>query len=218
MNTIAEVNKTNHVKYPRTFHLPYSPGTTSDDKKLVNDLDFVNSEVLMTEKLDGENTNMTFDRIWARSVDSKDHPSRNWVNSFWNQLKYDIPNDMRICGENVYAKHSIHYKKLPTYFFVFSIWRYDECLSWEDTLEWCELLGLTTVPVLYRGIYSKDMVTTLASMNSVFGGDREGIVVRKPNSFTRDSFSTNLTKWVRKGHVQTDKHWMSQAVVPNELE
>jgi hypothetical protein len=109
MEIISE-DRNNWLKYPRTFHLPYSPGTTSDDKKLDNDLDFVGSEVIITEKLDGENTNMTFDRIWARSVDSKDHPSRNWVNGFWNQLKYDLPVGLRICGENVYAKHSIHYK------------------------------------------------------------------------------------------------------------
>ncbi|MCK9429121.1 MAG: hypothetical protein M0R17_03800 [Candidatus Omnitrophica bacterium] len=43
------------LKYFRTYHLPYSPGTTNDDKKLVDDSDFVGKEVVITAKMDGEN-------------------------------------------------------------------------------------------------------------------------------------------------------------------
>jgi len=87
-----------HLKYPRSWHLPYSEGTTNDDKKLKTDSHFVGKNVLITEKLDGESCSMTFDRIWARSVDSKDHPSRNWINQFWNSIKYDIPEEKPLSG------------------------------------------------------------------------------------------------------------------------
>lgn len=29
--------------------------------------------------------------------------------------------------------------------------------------------------------------------------------------------ATQVGKWVRANHVQTDDHWMHQAVVPNKL-
>lgn len=44
-----------HLKYPRTYHLPYSEGTTNDDKKLESDEYFRGKYVIITEKLDGEN-------------------------------------------------------------------------------------------------------------------------------------------------------------------
>ena len=43
-----------NTKYPRTYHLPWSPGTTSDDKKLSGDwFDmYKGKEIIITEKLD----------------------------------------------------------------------------------------------------------------------------------------------------------------------
>lgn len=207
-----------HKKYPKTFHLPYSPGTTRDDKKLKDDSHLLNKEVVIKLKVDGENCNLTNDRNWARSVDSKDHPSRNWIQQFWEVLRYDIPDNMRICGENLYATHSIHYTALPSYFLCFAIYENDICLSWDETKEWCSLLGLEMVPELYRGIYSKEKIIELASSPfDILGGTREGIVGRFPGRFHYDDFSENVFKWVRKGHVQTDEHWMNKPVVPNKL-
>jgi hypothetical protein len=34
--------------------------------------------------------------------------------------------------------------------------REETCLSWDDTPEFCELLGLTPVPVLYGGVFDYD--------------------------------------------------------------
>lgn len=197
--------------------MPYSEGTTNDDKKLKSDKHFVGKEVLVTEKLDGESCSMTYDRIWARSVDSKDHPSRNWINQFWNALKHDIPTDLRICGENVYAKHSLYYDRLTSYFYCFSIWKGSTCLSWEDTEEWCALLDIKTVPVVYRGIYDKQFVMDNHNIQSAFGDEREGLVVRFPGSFEYSAFSENLAKIVRKKHVRTSDHWMYQEIVPNKI-
>lgn len=43
------------TKYHRTFHLPYSLTVSADDKRLRNDSQFVGMEVVVTEKMDGEN-------------------------------------------------------------------------------------------------------------------------------------------------------------------
>ena len=65
-------------KYGRTYHLPQSPGVTSDDKVL-RDLSVLAAaeEVIFTEKMDGENTTIYNDGCHARSPDSGYHPSRD---------------------------------------------------------------------------------------------------------------------------------------------
>ena len=49
------------MKYPRTYHLPYSPGATKDDKKLQGEWFkyYKGKEIVITAKLDGENIHMT---------------------------------------------------------------------------------------------------------------------------------------------------------------
>lgn len=42
------------MKYPRTPHLPWSEGMTSDDKMLKTTNIFVGNRVIVTEKLDGD--------------------------------------------------------------------------------------------------------------------------------------------------------------------
>ncbi len=78
--------------------------------------------------------------------------------------------------------------------------------------EWTEMLGLTTVPVLYHGPFPEDPVGIWGS-----DPDSEGFVVRTARSFNRSEFGTHVAKWVRAGHVTTGQHWMTAPVVPNRL-
>jgi hypothetical protein len=212
-------------KYPRTYHVPWSPGTSSDDRILPNTNHFKGLEIIVSEKLDGENTSMYSDHIHARSLDSKHHPSRNHVKALHGRIAHEIPPGWRICGENTYALHSIHYRSLTSYFYVFAI--YDDknqCLSWDETVDYANMLGLVTVPVLYRGIWDEQIVRacwTGVSTASPSDG-QEGYVVRIAKDFPYDAqdeglFSKFTAKYVRKGHVQTSQHWMEQEVVPNLL-
>src|SRR3546814_14895421 len=101
--------------------------------------------------MDGENTTLYRDYIHARSVDGRSHPSRDWVKQFRSGIAADIPEGWRVCGENLFAKHSIHYTALPTYFMEFPIWHDRNMrLGWDEMLEWFEWLGLQPVPVLYE--------------------------------------------------------------------
>lgn len=203
------------MKYPRTPHLPWSEGMTSDDKMLKTTNIFVGKRVIVTEKLDGESTGMTCDVIHARSLDSKDHPSRHWVKGLWGSIKSNIPEGIKIFGENVYAKHSIHYNKLDTYFYVISIWDGDTCLSWDQTIEWCELLDLKHVPVLYDGIYDDFTIKSLFKPIKDNGDEMEGYVVRCANEFKYDDFKDNIGKFVRQNHIQSNEHWMFEKLVKN---
>jgi hypothetical protein len=206
-----------HVKYPRTYHVPWSPGTQSDDRFLPSVKQFEGKEVVVTEKLDGENTTMYNDGLHARSIDGLHHPTRNYVKRIHGEISWKIPENMRVCGENMYAKHSIHYLKLTSYFYVFAIFIGNECLSWDDTEYEASRLELPIAPVLYRGLWDENKVSECYTGESKFGAEQEGWVVRVADSFHFDQFAENTGKWVRKGHVQTSEHWTRQQIVPNEL-
>lgn len=202
------------IKYPRTPHLPWSPGVDPDDKILDTFDHFFGQEVVVTEKMDGENTTVYSDYMHARSIDSPHHVSRDWVKAIQARISYDLPQGWRICGENLYAKHSLKYTDLSDYFQVFSIWDEDnEALSWDETVQWCQLLNLTVVPVLWRGIWDKDAVRNI----TVDETRQEGYVVRLADSFPFEQFDQSIAKWVRKNHVQTDQHWRQGQIEPNEL-
>jgi hypothetical protein len=69
----------NQVKYPRTYHVLWSPGMNDDDRMLPNMDSFEGRRVIVTEKMDGENTTMYSDYIHARSVDGRSHSSQDWA-------------------------------------------------------------------------------------------------------------------------------------------
>jgi hypothetical protein len=206
-----------YIKYPRTYHLPFSQSMTKDDRILKDCSQFENKNVVATLKMDGENTTMYNDYIHARSVQSKNHKSRDYVKSIHSQIMADIPEGWRVCGENLYAKHSIEYNNLESYFYIFSIWNDKNiCLSWEETVEWALLLGLPHVPVLYNGVFDEKKIKFLISPK-FNGEDMEGFVLRNSGEFSYKDFKNNTAKMVRKDHVHTHGHWMREMIVPNKL-
>lgn len=204
------------TKYPRTLHLDWSPGATNDDKVMLDLGGFEGRHCVITEKRDGENTTMYKDYYHARSLDSNNHPSRNYVKGIWGSVKHNIPDGYRVCGENLYAKHSIGYDELESYFECFSIWDdWNRCLAWNSTCEWAELIGVKMVPVLWSGIF--DMSVLRDFHKSLDLEKQEGFVIRRAEQFDFKDFGKYVAKWVRKGHVQTSEHWVTQEIIPNKL-
>jgi ATP-dependent RNA circularization protein (DNA/RNA ligase family) len=202
-------------KYPSTFHLPWSKGITNDDKVLKSISHLSGKPVIITEKMDGENTTIYHGGYChARSLDSGYHESRTCVKKLAGEIGHLIPDGWRICGENMYAKHSIEYDNLEDFFLVFSVWdENNRCLTWKQTLEFCDKLGLKTVPVLYWGLWNDSTKFHL----SVDERKSEGYVVRVDEPFHFSNFSNNVAKYVRKNHVQTNEHWLQQQLVKNKL-
>lgn len=201
-------------KYPRTPHLPWSPGATNDDVRLTNIKIFENKLVVITEKLDGENSTLYSDSMHARSIDSQHHPSRSLVKQLHARIQHQIPKNWRFCGENVYARHSIAYENLEGYFYLFSVWNEQNiCLNWDDTLEWAKHLEIPTPKVLFEGQWNEKLIRNLKFDREQI----EGYVVRIKEGFAYSNFKNAVAKWVRKGHVQSDKHWMNSSIIPNKL-
>lgn len=204
------------VKYPRTCHLPFSPGVSSDDKVLKDLSQFADQEVVVTVKMDGENSTLYSDGFHARSIDSRHHISRDWLAQYHASIAHNIPEGWRVCGENLYARHSIAYTHLPSYFLGFSIWDdTNTALSWDDTLLYFAALDIRPVETIWRGQFDELILKSIAAR--IDTNSQEGFVVRTANSFHYSEFKHRVAKWVRPKHVNTSSHWMHATVVPNTL-
>lgn len=201
-------------KYPSTPHLPWSKTASDHDRVLPSVQHFAGQEVVVTEKLDGENTSLYRHTLHARSLNPRPHPSRSWVKAWHAQIKHLIPDGWRLCGENLYAKHSIYYPALLGYFYLLSVWNENnQALDWDQTLSWAKQLQAPTPTQLYRGPWNEKIVQNLPINTQRC----EGYVVRTVKGFSYECFGEHVAKWVRPHHVQTHQHWMEQAVVPNGL-
>ena len=214
---------TNRVKYSRTYHVPWSAGLTKDDRMLPESslILWDGTEVIITEKRDGEQSNLYKDGIHARSIDFTSHPSRDRLRALHAQIAHDIPDTWRITGENLTAMHSIHYKHLDTFFEVFGIWNGLECLSWQDTELYAGLLGLKTVPLLWKGIWNNDIKTSCIE-NKLFINpsldEIEGYVIRPAQKFQYKDFNKVVGKFVRANHVDKLRHhWFGSQLIWNEF-
>lgn len=213
--------ETSIKKYPRTFHFDFSPGVQSDDKVISSLNNFIGKEVVITEKLDGENTTLNSENYYARSIDSVYNWTRAWVARMHSTLKFDIPEGIKLVGENLFAKHSIPYENLEGYFYLFSIWQdiegkdEDYCIPYDELCEWADLLDIPLPKVLYRGIFDEEKIKKMAS--EIDYNKVEGFVCRLTDGFYRSEFETSVVKYVRKGHVQTDQHWLKNATQNGKL-
>jgi hypothetical protein len=204
------------AKYPRTYHLPWSEGMTSDDKLIPsNKLEtFVGKEVVVTEKMDGECTTLYHNYMHARSLDSRHNFSRDWVKKMHSVIRFDLPEGWRFVGENLWAEHSIRYEDgvLEGYFYLFAI--FDEkgtIIDFDDMLEFAEILDLPVPNVLYRGVYDEKAIKEIA--DKMDKTKHEGYVVRLKESIPQsdeEEFMDGVAKFVRAGHVDENAdHWLS---------
>jgi len=195
--------------YPRTPHLDFSPGATSDDKHATKaTLDYLKSgiELVTSLKMDGGNVSLYPDYFHARSKDSGTHAWDTLAKSLWSRVRFDIPKGWRISGESMYARRSVAYENLEAPVYIIGIWNEkNNLISWDETEEWAKLIGLPTVPVLYRGTNYDEAVT---AWGKVYNTDNaEGFVVRDAGEFSYDEFGSHIAKWVRSDHIRTSASW-----------
>lgn len=197
------------IKYPRTPHLPWSPGMTSDDRVATKEaLDNLRSgqELVVTEKMDGGNLTMYRDAFHGRSLDSGTHPWDTRAKRLWSSIRFNIPDGWRVSGESLQARRSVAYDNLPGVFLIFGVWDENNfLLSWDDMVDVARILNVPTVPLLYRGTSFVDAVETWGTTKN--DEESEGFVVRSAGSFHYDQFGENTLKFVRANHVRTRADW-----------
>lgn len=223
-------------KYGRTYHYPFSPGTTSDDRinhYYLTDIHRIQT-LVHTEKLDGENNCLSRYGVFARShAAPTQSPWTRHLRDRWEQIRHDL-GDLEVFGENLYAVHSIEYRQLEHHFYVFAIRELDRWLSWEETRFYAHLLDFPVVPALqtvHAPFGAEDLekqVKSWAAQPSRFDScdaltgqpcTMEGVVSRNAAGFAVDAFGQNVFKYVRAGHVRTGEHWTrhwKRASLPGE--
>ena len=214
------------TKYERTYHFPWSEGTTSDDRFLETTEHLINEEIVITEKLDGENSGITKKGAYARSHAA--FTTNAWAEMVRNlqaSLSNSLNDDEFLFGENMEGIHSLEYRNLKKPFYLFNVAIRKEdgfyFQSWDTIVEYSKILNLELVPVLFRGTVGsekelKELTLDLLNVRSVLepydvksGGkvNMEGLVARRTCEFKSDMFKIYAGKWVRKNHVKTDEHW-----------
>jgi hypothetical protein len=230
------------VKYPRTPHLFGSRGTT-DDKHL-DEADsacfLTDPSLIVEEKIDGTNTGIHFTsagrlvlQCRGHEITEGMHPQydlfKQWVMVKRPVLEAMLGCDYILFGEWMYARHSIHYRRLPHFFFEFDI--YDKAgqafLSLDRRLAMLEGTGIRTVPVVARGALKRAALEKLIGM-SAFDSHFDNPRTRRPDHLMEglylrteaDGVVTGRAKIVRPEFVEKiveSTHWQQQTLVPNGL-
>lgn len=206
------------AKWPRTYHLPISPGLQNDDRRHPDLGIFENTQIAITEKMDGEGATMTRALTYPRSPDGRYHPSRDMMKAFHAERAHLIPDDWRISGEYMYARHSVPYtiqnqNPLKSWFYGFGVWdEQNRLLPWDETLDVFEMIDVVGATELYRGSWDEEAIAKV--VEAIDPARQEGFVLRSTDAIPYPEgkggagrFFRKVAKWVRKGHVQTDEHW-----------
>jgi len=215
-----------YSKYPRTYHLPWSPGASPNDDKSMSDVNgLLNVPIVITEKMDGGNVCLERDNCFARSHGQPPtHKSYDAFKGLHARVKRMIHPNTQLFGEWLYAKHAIHYHDLPHYLMLFGMRNKEtgRWTHWGGVQDKANELGVGVVPVLCntRVKTARDLEATtkrLVAIPSEFG-EKEGVVIRRLQPFNDEDFTRCLGKWVRANHI-TDKgfHWKFKTIEKNGL-
>lgn len=196
------------TKFPRTPHLPFSGSISSDDWRLLDLSQFYGKDVVITEKMDGENISIYKDSWHARSLDSKHKDYHSYLqNKIIPQIQAGLGADsVRLVGEYLYKRHTIPYDDLAGFFELFAvIYGRDsgvEVQPWFYVQNFSTLLGVPTVPELIhiKNFSKKDEKVLYDLANCFEKNGLEGFVIRNAARFPLENWSENVAKYVRKNY------------------
>jgi hypothetical protein len=155
-------------KYNRTLHSPISLGSTNDDRFMPDNYIeyFQTIPLVITEKLDGQNTCFNKHGLFARSHTSPSiHKWDEPLRRRWETTKKDL-GEVELFGENMFATHGIEYSKLESYFYVFAVREHGKWLSWEEVEFYADYFNFPTVPRI-------DIVKPLSDFSHITDSDMQ---------------------------------------------
>ena len=231
------------TKYPRTPHLFGSRGT--DDDKHLSEAEsrrfIADPSLIVEEKIDGTNVGIHFTEEGEMVLQCRGHlitegmhPQYDLFKQWTAVKRFDLDacleNRYLLFGEWVFARHSLHYRRLPHYFFEFDVYDKDAqvFLSLERRLALLQGAGIQTVPVIHRGAATRDQLEELIGP-SQFDSQFEDPVTKRVDHLMEGLYLrteaagivTGRAKFVRSAFVEKVKqseHWQHQAMVPNLLQ
>ena len=104
--------ETRPPKYPRTPYWPGSPSVPAGENTVSDPKLFLDLDLVITEKLDGQNTLLHRGAVYGRSVSE---PSRQkWTAMVKKRHAWKLAQSpAHLYGEDIYGVHSIEYAPVP---------------------------------------------------------------------------------------------------------
>jgi hypothetical protein len=203
---------------------------------------FLNDESLIVEeKLDGTNVGIHLTSKGAMVLQCRGHlitegmhPQydlfKQWAAVKRPVLEQRLMDRFILFGEWLFAKHSVHYRRLPHYLFEFDVYdkEIEDFLSLERRLTLLEGINVHTVPVIHRGSLNRDRLFSLIG-RSQFDSEFENPLTKQTDHLMEGLYLrteangvvTGRAKFVRLEFVEKVKqseHWQHQAMTANRLE
>lgn len=220
-------------KFPHTYHLFNVIENHLRNDKILNTREaelFYSSPLIIEEKVDGANLGFSLSEDGhilsqnrGRNISEDSHPQfkylNQWIQNHDNILYELLFQDYILFGEWCYARHSIHYDRLPDWFLAFDI--YDRksglFLSRQKRHELLKNTGISEVPYYGQSVINKrEIIEILEShISSIYKGPVEGLYLRIDSN---EGYLLHRAKVVRAGFIQNmENHWTRSFLVPNLL-
>lgn len=217
---------TEFVRFPRTPHLDVLGACDiRDDKVLTPEqaLDFLADEIVVEEKVDGENLGISCDggRLRCQSRGSYVEPGGHhfrglaaWLDPRHDLITREMGTDLVMFGEWCAVVHSVTYNALPDWLLVFDVYdrRTDRFWHVSERNLLAEAIGLRTVPMLEAGHFE------LAELYDLIGPSRLGAVRMEGLILRHADRPMARAKIVHPSFVQAiGEHWRSRPAARNRL-
>ncbi len=218
------------IKFPSTPHLAWLGAHPARSDKVLGEAEaaeFLAQPVVVEEKVDGANVGISFDSNGHMIVQNRGSVLKpgdggqfallwKWLAEREGRLLDVLEDRLFLFGEWCYARHSIHYTRLPDYFLMFDIFdkHAGKFLNSMRRDRIAAELALTTVPRIAAGLLTMASVTSLIGSSSLYDGPMEGVYLRRDD----DCWLLKRAKIVRAEFVQNlEEHWSKKTPVANQL-
>ena len=210
-------------KYPRIPHVPGS--NLSPDDEVFGE--YPKGVFFVFEKMDGTNLGLSlsadgrlrFQNRGGYLENKRPHPqwdaAKNWFNQhYWGVMNYFAQNSGHtVFGEWLYARHSINYDRLPSYFFVYDIFDGENFLQYKDIRKAFQYAkGLFVPKPIDTCLDIEDFIDwSKKNYGGQYGDEYEGFIFRDATDYTR------VFKYVKPEFTAgIEEHWFNRKVERNE--
>ena len=217
-------------KFPTTPHLAvFETDSVREDKVLTERErdEFLQHELIVEEKIDGANLGISFDGSGDVHVQNRGAYLSKPYQGQWKKLDewlllkldrfFDVLHDQYILfGEWCFARHSVIYDNLPSWFVGFDIYdkEHRQFLSCPMRNDLFKQMKICQIPMLGKGRFSLPELNTFFRTSCFSHAGSEGLYLR----YDHGKWLEARAKLVRPEFVQAiETHWSRKSIIPNKL-
>ncbi len=217
-------------RFPHTPHLLWLGGTPPRVDKVLSPeevAEFLGSEVVVEEKVDGANVGFSLDVAGdvqvqnrggyiGRSAHPQFQPLWPWLDTRRQRLADFLKPNLILFGEWCFAVHTVRYECLPDWFLGFDVYDCGAGRFWSAPRRdrFLKELDVFAVPSVAHGRFTVAQLTALLGASSVGGDLVEGLYIRRDAG----EWLAARAKLVRPDFAQQiTEHWKSRPLERNAL-